>query len=213
MAKKLITENTVKAASTTGKIIYIPERVIITALARDLANKLGMTFQTRKPEPDKVNTSAQLHLNDSVIAIGCDHGGFEMKVKLIKVLNELQFKVVDVGTHSTETVDYPDFARVVAEKVASGECGRGIMIDGAGIGSCMVVNKFKGVRGAMCYDISSAVNSREHNNANVLTLGGKMTGEFVSEQIVRTWLKTDFAGGRHQKRIDKIIDIDKINLK
>jgi ribose 5-phosphate isomerase B len=213
MAKKLITEKMVKEASAIGKMIYIPEPVIITSLARDLAKKLGMTFQTRKPEPDKTIISAQLHLNDSVIAIGCDHGGLEMKIKIMKWLNELQFKIVDVGTHSTEAVDYPDFARAVAEKVSSGECGRGIMIDGAGIGSCMVVNKFKGVRGAMCYDISSAINSREHNNANVLTLGGKMTGEFVAEQIVRTWLKTDFAGGRHQKRIDKIIDVDKINLK
>lgn len=213
MGKILITEKTVKEAAKSGKTITVPEKVIITALARDLAKKLGMTFQTMKPVPPKAQDTAQLHLNQSLIAVGCDHGGYDMKLKLIRLLQTLNYQVVDVGTNSADAVDYPDFAAAVAKKVAGGECVRGIMIDGAGIGSCMVVNKFKGVRGAMCYDVSSAINSREHNDANILTLGSKMIGDLVAEQIVKTWLKTDFAGGRHQQRIDKIIEVDKSNLK
>lgn len=213
MAKKLITEKTVKEAARTGKNISIPEQVIITALARDLAKKLGMTFRTVKPVPEKSEGPEQLQLNHTVIAVGCDHGGYEMKLKVIKLLNDLRLTVVDVGVHSSDAVDYPDYAAAVAEKVAGGECGRGIMIDGAGIGSCMVVNKFKGVRGALCYDVTSAINSREHNNANVLTLGAKMIGDILAEQIVKTWLNTPFAGGRHQNRIDKLIAIDRKNLK
>ncbi len=213
MGKTLITEKTVKEAAKSGKIMNVPEKAIITALARDLAKKLGITFHMQKPLPARTAENAQLHLNHSLIAVGCDHGGYDMKIKLIQLIKTLNFQIVDVGTNSSEAVDYPDFAAAVARKVSSGECGRGIMIDGAGIGSCMVVNKFKGVRGAMCYDVSSAVNSREHNDANVLTLGAKMIGDLVAEQIVKTWLKTDFAGGRHQQRIDKIIDVDKSNLR
>jgi ribose 5-phosphate isomerase B len=123
---------------------------------------------------------------------------------------ELQAKytVIDCGTNSTESVDYPDFALAVAEQVASGRAWRGIMIDGAGIGSCMVANKVPGVRAALCYDYASAVNSREHNDANVLTLGAGLIGNALAKQIAETWLKTPFGGGRHGKRIDKIVAIE-----
>src|SRR5512135_2964059 len=139
-----------------------------------------------------------------IVAIGADHGGFELKDVLKKDLAQMGYEVIDVGTNSKEAVDYPDFAHEVARLVASGKAWRGIMIDGAGIGSCMVANKVPGVRAAMAYDYSSAVNSREHNDANVLTLGAGLIGVNLAKQIIKTWLTTEFGGGRHTKRIDKI---------
>jgi len=147
------------------------------------------------------------------IAIGADHGGFEMKEALKKYLIELGYEVVDCGTNSKESVDYPDFAFAVAQLVAQGKVFRGIVIDGAGIGSCIAANKVPGVRAAMCYDYATAVNSREHNDANLLTLGAGLIGENLAKQIVKTWLETEFAGGRHTRRVDKIIQIEKLYLK
>jgi RpiB/LacA/LacB family sugar-phosphate isomerase len=143
------------------------------------------------------------------VAIGADHGGFELKRALIVYLTENGYKVDDCGTHSLESVDYPDFARAVAEKVASGQAWRGIMIDGAGIGSNMVANKVTGVRSAMCYDHATAHNAREHNNANVLCLGAGLLGLNLVKQIVTTFLETEFGGGRHARRVDKIMEIEK----
>lgn len=144
-----------------------------------------------------------------VITIGADHGGFELKDILKKDLAQWGYEVMDVGTHSKEAVDYPDFAHEVARLVAAGKSWRGIMIDGAGIGSCMVANKVPGVRAAMAYDYASAVNSREHNDANLLTLGAGLIGVNLARQIVKTWLETEFGGGRHAKRVDKIIAVEK----
>ena len=143
------------------------------------------------------------------VAIGADHGGFTLKGELLSYLKEQGYDVLDCGTHSTDSVDYPDFAEAVARKVSSGEAWRGIVIDGAGIGSCMAANKVSGIRAAMCYDHATAVNSREHNDANVLTLGAGLIGVALAKQILKVWLSTDFGGGRHQKRIDKIIAIEK----
>lgn len=144
-----------------------------------------------------------------VVAIGADHGGFELKETLKKDLTEGGYEVIDVGTTGKEAVDYPDFALSVAQLVASGKVWRGVMIDGAGIGSCMVANKVPGVRAALAYDYASASNSREHNDANVLTLGAGLIGVALAKQILKVWLTTDFGGGRHQKRIDKIIAVEK----
>lgn len=148
-----------------------------------------------------------------VVAIGADHGGYELKDLLKKDLASWGYEVVDAGTHSKEAVDYPDFAHEVARLVASGKAWRGIMIDGAGIGSCMVANKVPGVRAAMAYDHASAVNSREHNDANLLTLGAGLIGVNLAKQIVKTWLSTEFGGGRHAKRVDKITAVEKQYLK
>lgn len=148
-----------------------------------------------------------------VVAIGADHGGFEMKEALKSELNSLGFEIQDVGTNSKEAVDYPDFAHAVAQAVSSGKAWRGIMIDGAGIGSCIVANKVPGVRAGMAYDYSSAVNSREHNDTNVLTLGAGLIGTNLAKQIVKTWLTTEFAGGRHTPRLDKIKSVEKKYLK
>ena len=143
------------------------------------------------------------------IAIAADHGGFSMKEDLKPYLQKQGYLVDDCGTHSSDSVDYPDFAYAVALKVSRGEAWRGIIIDGAGIGSCMVANKVSGVRAAMCYDHATALNSREHNNANVLTLGAGMIDTTLARQIVLTWLNTKFGGGRHARRVDKIMDIEK----
>jgi len=147
---------------------------------------------------------------EKTIAIGSDHGGFKMKTGLIKFLSELGYQVVDCGTNNeSDAVDYPDFALAVAKMVNAGTAWRGIVVDGAGIGSCMAANKVPGVRAALCYDISSAINSREHNDANVLTLGSGLIGESLAKQIAKTWLETNFGGGRHMRRIEKIISIEK----
>ena len=143
------------------------------------------------------------------IAIGADHGGFVMKENLKVFLQEEGYQADDCGTFSTDSVDYPDFAYAVAIKVSEGKVWRGIIIDGAGIGSCMAANKVPGVRAAMCYDHATAVNSREHNASNVLTLGAGLIGLQLARQIVQTWLDTDFAGGRHSRRVGKIMDIEK----
>jgi ribose 5-phosphate isomerase B len=142
------------------------------------------------------------------VAIGADHGGFPMKEELKSYLQNNGHVVMDCGTNSTDAVDYPDFAEAVARKVSSGEAWRGIVIDGAGIGSCMAANKVPGVRAAMCYDHATAVNSREHNDANVLTLGAGMIGLALAKQIVDAWLHTEFGGGRHAKRVEKIMAIE-----
>jgi ribose 5-phosphate isomerase B len=148
-----------------------------------------------------------------VVAIGADHGGYELKEALKPELKTLGFEVNDVGTNSKEAVDYPDFAHAVAQAVGSGKAWRGIMIDGAGIGSCIVANKVPGVRAGMAYDYSSAVNSREHNDTNVLTLGAGLIGLNLAKQIVKTWLTTEFGGGRHTGRVDKIKSVEKKYLK
>lgn len=142
------------------------------------------------------------------IAIGADHGGYPLKEILKEYLEGKGFQVIDCGTNSTESVDYPDYARAVAQQVAGGTAWRGIMIDGAGIGSCMAANKVPGVRAAMCYDHATAYNSREHNNANTLTLGAGLIGTNLAKQITSTFLETEFGGGRHARRVDKIMAIE-----
>ena len=142
------------------------------------------------------------------VAIGADHGGYPLKEILKGHLRELGYEVVDCGTSSTEAVDYPDFAHAVARSVADGECRWGIVIDGAGIGSSMAANKVPGVRAALCYDLSSARNSREHNHANVLTLGAGLIGDALAWQIVETWLATPWGSGRHAPRVKKLDAID-----
>jgi ribose 5-phosphate isomerase B len=148
-----------------------------------------------------------------VVAIGADHGGFELKEALKTDIIGLGFDLNDMGTNSKEAVDYPDFAHAVAEAVSAGHAWRGIIIDGAGIGSCIVANKVPGVRAGMAYDVSSANNSREHNDTNVLTLGAGLIGVNLAKQIVKTWLTTEFAGGRHLPRVDKIKGVEKRYLK
>ncbi|MEN6409329.1 MAG: ribose 5-phosphate isomerase B [Anaerolineaceae bacterium] len=145
--------------------------------------------------------------------MGADHGGFELKEILKPDLTALGYDIIDVGTHSKEAVDYPDYAHEVARLVSAGKAWRGIVIDGAGIGSCIVANKVPGVRAGMAYDYSSAVNSREHNDTNVLTLGAGLIGVNLAKQIVNVWLSTNFGGGRHERRVNKITAVEKQYIK
>jgi ribose 5-phosphate isomerase B len=159
--------------------------------------------------PQKAVAAEPASKPGQVVALGADHGGFAMKESLKAFVAEQGYQVIDCGTNSTEAVDYPDFALAVARLVSESKAWRGIIVDGAGIGSCMVANKVPGVRAALCYDHATANNSREHNDANVLTLGAGLIGDNLARQIVKTWLMTPFGGGRHAKRVEKIMDVEK----
>ena len=143
------------------------------------------------------------------VAIGSDHGAYAQKQMLVRYLETLGYRVVDVGCFSTTAVDYPDIAVAVCRKVVSGDCERGIILDGAGIGSSMAANKVRGIRAALCYNIRTVVNSREHNNANVLTLGGPLHDAADLCDMTKTWLATRFAGGRHLARVNKIMALER----
>ena len=187
--RKVITEDDIRSAAT-GVVVRIGERALITPLAADLARQRDIRFERATPK-----TSARK------IAVGADHGGFEMKKALKAFLTELGFEYVDLGADSTAPVD---FAHAVALAVSRRRCELGIMIDGAGIGSCMAANKVPGIRAAMCYDEASARNSREHNDANVLTLGGKLLSNDQMRNIVRVWLSSELTEERHRRRVAKI---------
>jgi ribose 5-phosphate isomerase B len=143
------------------------------------------------------------------IAIGTDHGGWQLKDVIKRQLTEAGYAVHDCGTNGPEAVDYPDIALAVARLVAEGTCRWGIILDGAGIGSAMVANKVPGIRAANCHDLSSARNSREHNHANVLTLGARFLGEGLALEVVKVWLGTPWGPGRHADRVAKITDVER----
>ena len=144
------------------------------------------------------------------LAIGCDHGGFELKEEVLKFIKTVaNIEISDLGPAGKESVDYPDYGAKVAEAVSNGTMDRGILICGTGIGMSMVANRYPHVRAALCHDHFTALMSREHNDANVLVMGERVLGKGVALEIVKTWLDTPFAGGRHQKRLDKIASIEK----
>ena len=142
-----------------------------------------------------------------IIPIASDHAGFEAKEKVKKILEELGHMPVDFGTHSDDSVDYPDFAVQVAEKVDDGEHEKGILVCGSGQGMCMTANKYKNVRAALVYDDDSARLTREHNNANVMCLPGRQLDDDQLKKLVTTWLESNFDGGRHERRVNKIHDL------
>jgi ribose 5-phosphate isomerase B len=141
--------------------------------------------------------------------LGCDHGGFELKEDLKNFLIEQGYEVIDYGTNSPEMIDYPDIAFPLAKDVAKGKCERGIICCGTGVGVSIAANKVHGIRAANCHDTFSARASREHNNANILTLGGRVIGKGLAQEIVQVWLKSEFIEGRHLRRINKISDYEK----
>lgn len=144
-----------------------------------------------------------------MIAIGCDHGGFELKNRIEKHLKESGIEFKDFGTFDENSCDYPDIAKKVCESIVKGESDKGILVCGTGIGMSMAANKIKGIRAAHLTDVYSAKMTKMHNNANVICLGGRVTGEELAYMIVDTWLETEFAGGRHQTRIDKISALER----
>src|SRR6516225_3844276 len=194
--RQLITEEDIRSAPA-GSTLRINEKALVTPLASDVARARHITLE-------RTYVSTGENRVPRRIAIGADHGGFEMKEELKRVLDALGCLYQDFGTNSTSAVDYPDFAQAVALAVSRKTCDFGIMIDGAGIGSCMVANKIPGVRAAMCYDEASARNSREHNGANLLTLGGKTISNEKMREIVKVWLSTDLTEERHRRRVAKI---------
>ena len=142
------------------------------------------------------------------IVIGSDHGAVELKEEVKKVLAELEVEVKDVGTFGTEPVDYPEIAELVCAEIVSGAAERGIALCGTGIGISIAANKIKGIRCALCHDVFSAKMSREHNNANVLAMGGRVIGYGPAGEIVRAWIAAEFEGGRHERRVNKIMALE-----
>ncbi len=206
--RRVVSEEEVRA-TPPGQTINVPPDALVTPLARALARERRVVISNQPSVGSKQAAEGQ-RAWDRVVAIGADHGGFELKVDLRAYLKELGYLVQDCGTGAAQPpVDYPDFALAVASAVASGECWRGVMVDGAGIGSCMTANKVPGVRAAMCYDLASAKNSREHNDANLLTLGGRMISKETARQIVKAFLETDCSEERHLKRVQKIMDVER----
>jgi len=198
---------TIEDVPQTGEL-RIPIGAIVTSSAREVAAARDVRL-VEVPE-DQVTVLAA---PAKTIAIGADHGGFTLKEALKPLIESLDLTVRDVGVYDSKPADYPDIAVKVADLVASGAATRGVVIDGAGIGSSMAANKVPGIRAALCYDKASARNSREHNDSNVLTLGARLLTQTQVEDVLRTWIATPFAGGRHQARVQKIMDIEQRYLR
>lgn len=202
-------DESVRTVITAAEVARVPEGwhllvragARITPLAIDLIASRRIVVRLRADR-----TSEGLR---RVVAVGADHGGFEVKSKVCELLNQLGAQARDFGTHSTDPVDYPEIAHTVARSVADRKCDLGILLDGAGIGSCMVANKVPGIRAALCYDEATAKSSREHNFANILTLGAKMHTLPVIMSIITTWLATPTGGERHARRVAGILAIER----
>jgi ribose 5-phosphate isomerase B len=205
--RRAITENDVRRAAREGVNALDTGRAVVTPSARDAARDLGVSLGSERT-PQQASESAPAK-GALLLVVGADHGGVALKDQIAAKLRELGHTVTDVGTNSTDAVDYPDYAEKVAREVAAGRARFGIMVDGAGIGSCMAANKVPRVRAAMCHDITTALNAREHNDANLLTLGGGLLGARLALDIVQTFLGTPFGGGRHARRIAKIDALDR----
>jgi len=199
-SKTMITEDDVRGLQP-GSVLRIAAGARLTPLAADLVRERSIEIARRVPR--KGSESSR------VVAVGADHGGFSMKEELKKFLVELGHRVHDFGTNSEAAVDYPDFAHAVARAVSDGSAELGIIIDGAGVGSAMTANKVPGVRAAACYSVAVAKNSREHNDANVLTLGSKTISATEMRDIVRAWLSTELSEERHRRRVNKIEAVER----
>jgi ribose 5-phosphate isomerase B len=185
-----------------------PDPEVVRRLVREAVDRaLG---PEGKPTAAKAAPAAPRAVAPKRVAIGSDHGGFPLKELLRRYISdELGWDVHDCGTHSGDAVDYPDFAAAVAREVASGRAARGIVIDAAGIGSTMAANKVAGARCALCHDDATVLNSREHNDANVLALGARVVNRGAAQRMVRLFLTTAFAGGRHERRVAKIMALER----
>ncbi|HST53786.1 MAG TPA: ribose 5-phosphate isomerase B [Pyrinomonadaceae bacterium] len=199
-SKTVITETDVRGLAE-GSRLRIAESARLTPLAADIVRERHIELVRRTPRRGS--------RAEKIIAVGADHGGYPLKEELKKLLDELGHRVRDFGTNSTDAVDYPDFAHSVARAVADGECDLGIIVDGAGVGSAMTANKVPGVRAAACYDAKVARNSREHNDANVLTLGSGTIDSEQMREIVRVWLSTEITEERHKRRVAKIEAVER----
>ena len=206
--KKLITEDDVRKIVKEGRnVIVIAKDTVVTPLALDMIRSNRMTIVEKEPTTNNFTIDEQI-ISQKRISIGSDHTGFKMKNILIKYLGERGFQLNDEGTFDEKSCDYPDFAKAVALKVATGNADFGIILDATGIPSSITANKIRGIRAATCYNAFSAKSAREHNDANVLVLGAKSLGEETIKTIIEVWFSTHFVGGRHQRRLDKITSIE-----
>ena len=199
-SKMVITEADVSGLEE-GARLRIAESAHLTPLAADIVRERRIELVRRVPRHGSREAKT--------VAVGADHGGFKMKEELKTFLSELGHRVRDYGTNSEDAVDYPDFAHAVARAVADHHADLGIIIDGAGVGSAMTANKVPGVRAAACYSVAVAKNSREHNDANVLTLGSKTIESAEMREIVSAWLSTEISEDRHRKRVAKIVAVER----
>jgi len=204
--RALVTVECLRGVASGGQFA-VPAGALITELAREEAWKRRIALVEGAALVPGRRLDARL-----IVAVGCDHGGYPLKRAVLEWLRELGHQPLDLGTHDENPVDYPDFAHAVARSVAEGRADIGICIDGAGIGSAMTANKVPGILAAMCYDAVTARNAREHNCANVLTLGGKLLKPAQAQDIVRTFLSTPHGEERHRKRVDKIRAIEQQHL-
>lgn len=213
--RKLFTEADIVDLIKKGtRILYASANSIFTPAALDKLRTAKITVEEKELDLLKnASNNPPPRRTIKKIALGCDHTGLEAKRMLISYLKKKKIEIVDVGTYSTESCDYPDFALAVAKQVIESKVDFGIALDATGIPSAITVNKLPGIRGATCYNEFSAKSAREHNNANVLVMGAKTLGDETLKSILDTWMKTDFAGGRHQKRLDKITNIEEKLLK
>ena len=199
-SKMVITETDVRGLEE-GARLRIAEGARLTPLAADIVRERKIELVRRVPRRGSRESKS--------VAVGADHGGYAMKEELKTFLNELGHRVRDYGTNSEEAVDYPDFAHAVARAVADAQADLGIIIDGAGVGSAITANKVPGVRAAACYTVALARNSREHNDANVLTLGSRTVTVAEMREIVRAWISAQISEDRHRKRVAKIAAIER----
>lgn len=199
-SKSLITEDDLRGLDF-GSRVRISETAKFTPLAHDIVTEKQLTLVRKKSRIEGVKVRS--------VAVGADHGGYPLKEQIKTFLAQLGIQVRDFGTNSTDAVDYPDFAHAVAQSVAAGHVDAGVIVDGAGIGSAMAANKVSGVRAAACYSVALAKNSREHNGANVLTLGSGQNTEEDAKEIVRAFITTEISEERHKRRVSKIDAIDR----
>lgn len=206
-SRPVVDEATISALAEGSRLPIAPG-TLITPLARDMARTRRITLEESSTTIAPQAVSRPAPAGGRAVAIGADHGGVALKAALVPHLEAAGYKVIDVGPFDEQSVDYPDYAYAVARLVSEGQAEAGIMIDGVGIGSCMVANKVPGVRAGLCYDVSTARNAREHNHANYLTLGGQLIGPLLAKQIVTAWLDTPFGPDRHARRVAKIDEVE-----
>ena len=209
--KKVITERDIlELEQKRNKVLIKTKDTLITPLALDRIK--SSKIEIIEKEDSQLRNSQTNYISSTSknrIVIGSDHSGFRLKNTLFKYLLEKGYKVEDAGTYDENSCDYPDYAKKVALQVASDGSDFGILIDATGIPSAITANKIKGIRAATCYNSFSAKSSRSHNNANVLVIGSRTLGEESIKEIIDVWLSTEFEGGRHQLRLDKISEIEK----
>lgn len=213
-SKQVLTERDILQAWKERKThIIVPTGALVTPAARDAAKVRKIALISAASQAAPAETPAAVSEKPQLVVIGSDHAGYQLKEQIKTHLRDLGYRHEDVGAFSEASVDYPDIAELVAQRVAGQASLRGIIIDGAGIGSTIAANKVPGIRAAACFDTYTTKNSREHNNTNVLCLGSRNLGSDIAKEIVTVWLATGFGGGRHQRRIEKIAALEQKYLR